>query len=345
MHLRAISSAIAVIVAVLGAAACSRPDVTVYCALDQVHSEPLLRQFERETGLTVGMQFDVEAVKTIGLTNKIVAEKDNPKCDVFWNNELVHTLRLKKMGLLEKYESPSAADIPDRFKDPEGYWVGFGARARVFILNTETASAIESDEAKWPDRTEDLLNPVWKGQIGMARPDAGTTLTHMAVLWTIKGADWVKGFWTKFRDNDGRQATGNAHLMKEVRDGRFTFGYTDTDDYRVAEIEGYPVRQIFPDQESGGEIHGCLVIPNSVALMKNGPHPAAAKKLIDFIFSKKVEEQLAHGPSAQMPVRKSVPRPDHVMSADDLVTLDVDWLKVADAVEPFSRWFKEFAAE
>ena len=327
---------------VLVAAACTRPDVVIYSALDQVHSEPIIRQFERETGLTVKALYDQEAVKTVGLVTRLVAEESNPKCDVFWNNELVHTIRLKNKGLLAPYVSPSAADIPAKWKDPEGYWTGFAARARIFILNVEKMKAAEPDETKWPSRTEDLLDPKWKGEVGMAKPLAGTTLTHMSVLWAIKGPEYVKDFWTRLFANGGKVATGNAHLMKEVSQGSFLFGYTDTDDFNKARVEKKPVRRVFTDQTEGGDILGCLVIPNSIALVKNGPNPENAKKLIDFILSKEVEEKLAKSPSAQMPVRKDVERPEYVRSAEELVTMDVDWAKVAEAVKPATAWLSEF---
>jgi iron(III) transport system substrate-binding protein len=215
----------------------------------------------------------------------------------------------------------------------------------VFILNTDEAKKVTEDENEWPTRTSDLLDPKWKGQVGMAKPLAGTTLTHMSVLWSMKGPEFVKDFWKRLTANDGRVTTGNAHLMKEVSIGKFAFGYTDTDDYRKAEIEGRPVRRIFPDQDPDGEIVGCLVIPNSISLIKNGPNPDNGKRLIDYILSRKVEEQLAKSASAQMPVRKSVPRPDYVKSAEELVTIEVDWAKVAEAVEPANAWLLQFMEE
>jgi iron(III) transport system substrate-binding protein len=324
--------------AALAAAGCGRPDVVLYSALDQVHSEPIIRQFERDTGLTVRAVFDVEAVKTIGLVNRLVEEAGNPKCDVFWNNELVHTVRLKNKGLLAPYKSPSADGIPAGFKDPDGYWAGFAARGRVFIVNTEKMKAVEPDEAKWPKSTRDLIDPKWKGQVAMAKPLAGTTLTHMSILWALKGPDFVKAFWTAYDANSGHVATGNAHVMKVVSDGSFLFGYTDTDDCRKAELDGKPVRMVFPDQDPAGEIPGAVLIPNSIALVKGGPNVENAKKFIDFVLSEKVEAMLAAGPSAQIPVRKSVPRPAHVKSAEDFLTLPVDWVKVADAVEPTNAW-------
>jgi iron(III) transport system substrate-binding protein len=318
------------------------PDVVIYTALDEPHSEPILAEFERETGLKVKMIFDQEATKTVGLVSQLVEEQSNPKCDVFWNNELVHTIRLKRAGITAPYRSKSAEDIPAEWKDAEGHWTGFAARARVFILNTEAAKQVQPDEGKWPKSTADLLDPMWSENMGMAEPLAGTTLTHMAWLWSTQGPEYVKDFWTRLREHKGRITRGNAHLMQLVSEGGFAFGYTDTDDYRKAELRGDPVRRIFPDQEKDGKIVGCLVIPNSVALIKGGPNPENGKKLIDYILSKKVEERLAFSASAQMPVRASVKRPDYVRSAEELVTPVVDWEKVADAVGPSTKWLKEF---
>ena len=92
----------------------AEPDLVVYVAHDQVHSEPLIRRFERETGLSVRAEYDVEANKTIGLVNRIREERNRPRCDVFWNNEIAHTVSLAEDGLLAAYDSPSAAGIPRR---------------------------------------------------------------------------------------------------------------------------------------------------------------------------------------------------------------------------------------
>jgi len=318
------------------------PDVVVYCAHDDVHARPILEDFAKEHGLTVRMVFDTEATKTVGLVATLMAEKRNPKCDVFWNNELVHTVRLKRAGVLAPYASPSAADIPAEWKDPEGYWTGFAARARIFILNTEVAKRIQPDESKWPKDTMDMLDPQWKGQVAYAEPTAGTTLTHMAWLWSHQGPEFVKDFWTRFRANGGRVVPGNGPVMRNTSEGITAFGMTDTDDFRKAKVGGKPVEQIFPDQRDGSVIPGCMVIPNSVMLIAGGPNPENGKKLIDFILSKKVEERLAHGDAAQMPVRASVPRPPYVATAAELRTAKIDWEKVADAVEPFTDWVKEF---
>ena len=91
-------------------------EVIVYAALDAEFSRPILEQFERQTGIVALPKFDVESTKTVGLTQAIIAEANEPRCDVFWNNEILNTLRLEQRGLLEVLSSEKrrrlSRDVP-----------------------------------------------------------------------------------------------------------------------------------------------------------------------------------------------------------------------------------------
>jgi len=63
--------------------------VVVYSALDREFAEPVLRDLTREADLVLRAKFDVESTKTVGLTNLIIAEAASPRCDLFWNNEIL----------------------------------------------------------------------------------------------------------------------------------------------------------------------------------------------------------------------------------------------------------------
>lgn len=82
--------------------------VVIYTSADQVFSEPILKHYETISGVTVKAVYDVEAAKTVGLVNRLIAEKNNPQADVFWNSEIARTIALKERGLLVPYISPSA---------------------------------------------------------------------------------------------------------------------------------------------------------------------------------------------------------------------------------------------
>src|SRR5262245_36127727 len=102
----------------LFAAGCgsNSPRVVVYSALDREFAEPILSDFTKETGIAVVPRWDTEANKSVGLYEDLVREKDRPRCDVHWNNEIVATIRLQRQGILEPYASPAAVPFPTAWK-------------------------------------------------------------------------------------------------------------------------------------------------------------------------------------------------------------------------------------
>lgn len=320
MHDRPIVTLLAAALAALAASCGGRDaDVVLYVALDRNHSEPIVLAFEEATGLKVDAQYDIEASKSVGLRRRLQAEADNPRCDVFWNNEAVQTVLLADAGLLQPYEPANAIDIPAGLKSPEHLWTGFAARGRVLIVNTE----LLPDPAERPTGMADFLDPAFADRIGMAKPLTGTTATHAGVLIAQDGWEATAALFEGMRANDVRFGPSNAHLMRLVRDGELLFGWTDTDDYRAAELAGKPVTMVVPDQ--GPDERGLILIPNTVGLVTGAPHAEAGKQLIDFILSRKVEHMLAESSSCQIPVRDDVSRPAHVLKLSDWKVAPIDW--------------------
>ncbi len=308
-------------------------EVTAYIALDQTFSEPLLEEFTQKTGITVRPVFDTEAVKTVGLVNRLIAEKDNPKCDVFWNNEIMHTIALKRQGLLDKYVSPSAKDIPVLYKDPEGTWTGFAARARVLLINRKHIPSA----SEMPQSIEAFRDPKYLGRMTIALPLFGTTATHAAALFSVWGPEKTKQWFIDVKKNNVLISPGNAQARNRVASGELAFCLTDTDDAVGAILDGKPVTMVFPDADG----LGTLVIPNTVALIKGAPHPGAAKKLIDYILSPEVEGKLAQSRSEQIPVRDGLPTAGHVPPLSSIVQMKVDWEKVADAAPEAAEFIRQ----
>ncbi len=324
MHLPTLLSVLAL---ALLPACSSEPDLIVYCSLDQEFSESLMKRFEKESGLKVRAEYDIEANKNVGLAARIREEAiSRPRCDVFWSNECAQVASMAEEGLLDAYDSPSAADIPAEFRDPEHRWTGFAARARVFIVNTKLADPVEI-KTMW-----DLFEPRWKGQVAMARPLAGTTNTHMTALYLALGEDearrYVETAAELAKDGSLNLTTGNAHVMRLVRDGQAAFGWTDTDDFNVALEAGFPVAAVYPDR--GGV--GTLLIPNAVCVLKSAPHPDAARRFVDWVLRPEIEAELAKSRAAQVPVRASVPRPSNVVGPDGFTAMRVNWGEVGRAV-------------
>lgn len=316
------------LLASLVACCASEPfDLVIYTSADQEHSEPILRRFEDETGLRVRAEFDVEANKTVGLVSRLrnEAAQGTNRCDVFWNNEIANTVSLAAEGLLAAYDSPSAADIPEAFRDPERRWTGFAARARILIVNRELLGDREP-----PSTTADLLKAPWTGEVSIARPLTGTTLTHAAVLYETLGDDVARDLWrqVKLANEAGALSLpgSNGQLMKAVGNGEYTWGWTDTDDFNVGRVNGDPVMRVIPDQGDDGL--GALLIPNTVAILEAAPHRAQAEQFVDWLLSREVEALIAESDSANIPVREGIARPEHVVDVEGLRLMQVDWATV-----------------
>ncbi|MBX3728934.1 MAG: extracellular solute-binding protein [Candidatus Sumerlaeia bacterium] len=302
-------------------------EVVVYTALDRQFSEPILKLFEERTGIRVRPVYDTEAVKTVGLVNRLLAERQRPTCDVFWNNEIIHTIRLKREGLTEAYDVPNAASLPVPMRDPDRHWYGFAARARVLAINTDRLP----DPATHPARVADLTDPRWKGRAGFAKPLFGTTTTHAAIIWALDGEQGALNFWRRTLDN-GIMYAGNAQARDAAADGEIDWCLTDTDDAVGAIMDGKPVRIVYPDS-GPGEI-GTVLIPNTLVLVRNAPNRDNGLALIDFLLSEEVEELLAASRSAQIPVRSHLIPPDGLPGLGAVRMMPVDWEAVADALLP-----------
>ena len=297
--------------------------VVVYVALDEMYSRPILDAFEEATGIEVRAVYDTEASKTTGLRTRLVAERDRPRADVFWNNEVAQTIVLKKAGVLQAYRSRGAKAIPKAYRDTEGYWTGFAARGRVIIYNTNLVKTP-------PQSILDLAKPEWKGRAAIAKPLFGTTATHAAALFALWGEERAKAFFQSLLDNKVGILPGNATVRDAVARGDYAIGLTDTDDANGAVVDGLPARWLFPDQEAGGL--GTLIIPNTVALIAGSPHPEAGKKLIDFLLTPEVEKRLAGMRSIQIPLNPAVEPAEGVPDLASVRTMDVSFAAAADAM-------------
>ena len=307
-------------------------EVVIYTSLDKVFSQPILDLFEKETGIKVLAVYDSEATKTTGLVNRLIAEKNSPRADVFWNSETGRTIVLKQKGVLAKYVSPSAADIPATFKDKDGFWTGFAARCRILIYNTDLLK-----KEDLPKSIFELTESKWNGKVAFAYPLFGTAATHSAALFAYLGDEKAKAYFEALKANNVMITDGNASARDRVADGTVSIGFTDTDDAFVAIEQGRPVDIIWPDKEG----IGTLLIPNTVALINNGPNSEAGKKFIDFVLSPKVEELLASSEAGQIPLRSSIKRPPHVPTLDKVKAMEVDYEKVADLMKPSGRFLQK----
>jgi iron(III) transport system substrate-binding protein len=264
--------------------------LVVYCAHDSIYAEQIFKSFEQETGIPVEVRYDTEATKSLGLMELLLQEKANPRCDVFWNNELLGTLQLANEGMLLPYRGSGYERIPQAFKDPEGQWTGFGARLRLWIVNTNRLAP-----------TEDAIQQAANGDLDrmvIAKPLYGTTRTQYTVLWKLWGREKLVAWHRDQQVRHRREVNGNATVKDLVAAGVCDFGWTDTDDFFEARDAAKPVAML-PVRLENGRI---LCIPNTVAIIRGTRRLTAAQQFVDFLLSEKSELALACSKSRQIPL-------------------------------------------
>ncbi len=345
MRARLLVLLLTAVVAVAGIAGCAKSQsssgttgaadsgrVVVYSSVDEVFAEPICKQFEQETGITVDLVPDTEETKSTGLLNRLIAEKARPRADLFWSGDPVRAAILKSKGVSAEYLSPAAGELPMEFSDPDHHWTCFSARARVIIYNKDLVP-----EDHKPTSIYDLANARFKGKACVANPLFGTTSMHAAALFQALGDGDAKKFFQSLADNDVKILSSNGEVRRRVVNGQFAIGLTDTDDVNVAIQEGKPVGFVYPDADG----IGTLIMPNAAVLVANGPNSENGKKFIDYLLSPETEAALAASEAAQMPLRADVELPDGFPfePVTQLKAMSVDYATLADKLEEISRGF------
>ena len=278
--------------------------VVAYCAQDQTYAEPIFHQFEHETGITVRAIYDNEAVKTVGLANRLVAERRHPVCDIFWGNEEMRTRQLALQGV---------------FRETNG-WAAFGYRSKRLVVNTGRPAE--------PSRLslEALADEKWRGKVALAYPQFGTTAAYFHVLRQVWGETHWATWCQKLAQNQPLLLDGNSEVVKAVARGDAWVGLTDSDDIADGQREGLPVAALPISSET-------LLIPNTVAVIRGCPNPDAAQRLFSYLQTRKVMDALIQAKALEGAGTKEVSIP----------TLHPEWSRVLQDVsittKELSRYF------
>ncbi|GJQ28883.1 MAG: hypothetical protein HBSAPP03_07670 [Phycisphaerae bacterium] len=286
-------------------------EVVLYTSTDAHLVGPIVGAFEAASGVKVRVVGDTEATKTTGLVERLVREKDAPRADVWWSNEAMGTVALARAGVLEPFASREEGKMPGgwpaHLRGADRTWYGFAQRARVIAYNTNRVA-----ESNAPRTLRDLTNARWAGKVGLARPQFGTTRTHIAALVAMHGSEATAAWLAALKDNAVRLYDGNSSVVQALSVGEIEVGLTDTDDVFSARANTWPVAFVFESVDKptakvqGLPSLGPVVIPNTVGLVRGSPHPVEARRLADFLLSEEVERLLAASDSRNVPIRPAL---------------------------------------
>jgi len=309
-------------VGVLGLSRVRSPaTVVVYSSEDQPCAEPILKGFEQDTHIHVVAVYDKEAAEHI--MKRLIDEKDNPQADVYWANEPIHPDQLKALGITQPYVSPNASALPAMFKDEDGHWTAFSARARVLVVNSKSQVKPDSILAYADER--------WKGKAVLANPLLNTTAFNLTALFDCWGNKRAWEFLNKVKSLGVKTSPGNADSAVVVASGQAEFSLVDIDDglEAVRRNDGVEIR--YPDQ--GTEGLGTFMVANAVTLIRGAHHGDTARRLIDYLLSAETQRNLAFSACAQTPLSQGVEVPPTVKRIDQLRVMQVNYSGIRKRLE------------
>ncbi|MGZ4962310.1 MAG: substrate-binding domain-containing protein, partial [Limisphaerales bacterium] len=232
--------------------------VVIYTSQDQEYAEPIFKNFSDKTGISVGAVYDNEAAKTVGLVNRIIAEKNNPQCDLFWNNEELRTRQLARDGVVSSN------------------WVAFGFRTRRLVVNTNLLPLTHA-----PQSVLALTNKEFFGKVALAYPLFGTTSAHFLALRQHLGQSGWENWCRALASNKPFVVDGNSVVVRMVGKGEATVGLTDSDDVLAGQRDGLPVDSILLRDDG-------FIIRNTAAIIANARHVKPAEQLLEYLQSQPV---------------------------------------------------------
>jgi iron(III) transport system substrate-binding protein len=327
----------AALAAITGAAAAQEAKkVVIYAALDEKTVNELAAAFQAANpGYSAEIALQIEQAGTVAA--RIKTEAPTARADVvIGGNSNFHT-DLASGGYLEKYTSPvvKTAGIDPRFMDPDGYWTGWYLGALCILYNEKRYNEeIKPKGIQPPAAWDDLLNPVYKGQVIASNPatTGGAYLMMAAQIFRLgseqAGFDYIR----KLHSNVAQYTKGANGSIPLVSQGEAIVGFAWGHDTLKQKAQGnLPIVVVFP-KDTGFEI-------GAASIIKNAPHLQAAQKFIDFLLSPEAGKiNAANG--YRYPVRKGVTMPAGVPAFESVKLAPWD-LKVAAA--NVDAWKKRWA--
>src|SRR5687767_9685231 len=265
-------ASLALAVAALASSAALAGDVVLYSSNTVDAINAVTEEFNKKNP-----DIRITAVRgsTGAMMQRIKAEAGAPKADIFWSGGFA------VLGLYEEffvpYKSPEAAGIPATYRSPKDLWLGTNAHVMVIMVNKR---ALKGDPM--PKTWSDLAHPRWKDRLVVSDPEK--TSSSLATLWGIHesvGAAPLKGI-----AKNATITSTASQVFDGVAKGEFAVGMTM--EYAAQEyVAGgnKDIEVVYPSE-------GTYLAPEGMALVKNSPNPAEARKFYDFLASKAAQEML-----------------------------------------------------
>lgn len=325
-NLRPLLLALALLVLATSVAACGGGDsssddeakLTIYSGRNEDLVGPLLDSFAEQSGV----ELEVRYGDTAELAATLREEGDRSPADVFFAQDGGALGAIEKEGLFASLPQGTLDEVDERFRSPNGRWVGASGRVRVIAYDGR-----ELRDAQLPDSVLDLTRPEWKGKVGWA-PTNGSFQAFVTAMRAVHGDAATESWLTAMQDNDTQAYDNNILVRDAIAAGEVQVGLINH--YYVFEAlredPDYPVELHFA---KNGDV-GALINVAGAGILASSEHREQAQRLVDFLLTREAQQYfreetaeypIAAGvrPLAALPALASIEQPDvNLADIDDL---------------------------
>jgi iron(III) transport system substrate-binding protein len=247
--------------------------LTIYSGREEELVEPLFEQFEASSGIDVEVRYGDSAE----LAATIAEEGENSPADVFFAQDPGSLGSLEGQNLLAELPDDLLEKVDDRFRDPDGHWVGTSGRARVLAYNTE-----ELTEDEVPDSVWELTDPRWKGKIGFP-PTNASFQAFVTTMRLTSGEARTRQWLEQIEANDPKLYEKNTPVVEAVASGEIQLGL-------VNHYYLYLVKEENPDAKVANHFlaagdPGTLVSVAGAGILESTDDEDAAQSFVEYLLS------------------------------------------------------------
>lgn len=322
----------AAMAAVMGAApATAQEQVNVVCVLAE-WCDAMRGPFQEATGY----RLEFLNLRTNEGLVRIRAEASNPTFDVFFAGTGDPHFVAAQEGLTEYYDSPVKADlIPELVAAVDGAYLPLYANPVAFVVNP---AVLEEVGAPMPATWRDLMNPAYKGLMGMADPNSsGTAYVVIATLVQLFGEEEAFEILAGMHQNMATYTRSGSGALGPVGQGELGVGIIFMSSAVREKQAGFPIEIILPEDGTGYEISG-------VSLVRNGPNPSGGRAFIDFVLSPEGQNIGSENGQIQPKANIYADTPEGAPNLSEVKVIDYDFVTYGDPelqARLIARWTNE----
>ena len=321
--------------ACLSLGALAQGQINVICSVQAEWCNMIGTVYARTTGtkINVSMKGSGEALA------QLIAEKDNPKTDVWFGGTGDPHLQAAEQGLSLEYKSPSLSQLypwAQQQAQQAGFkTVGIYSGPLGFGYNPEL---LAKKKLAVPKSWADLLKPDYKGDIQVANPgSSGTAYTMVATLVQLMGEDKAFEYLKGLHKNVSQYTRSGTGPIKAVARGETAVSISFVHDGPGEKMNGFPVETITPLEGTGAEI-------GSMSIIKGARNLEAAKKFYEWALTPAAQEMAAAAKQFQLPSNKNAKNDPRIPDFKKIKFINYDYAKYGASAERrrlIAKWEKD----